>query len=78
MDELSVSVRRIDRTLRVSAVGLFLIVAIWLFRDILLLFFSAVLIGRNRKFIRKPATSTCIADLFSAKGPNTANCAGPE
>jgi len=39
---------------------------------------SAVLIGKKRKFIRKPATRTCRADLFSASGPRTANCAGPE
>jgi predicted PurR-regulated permease PerM len=45
VDELSGSVRRIERTLRVSAVGLFLIIAVWLLRDILLLSFSAVLMA---------------------------------
>ena len=44
-EELTAHVRHIERTLRVSAIGLFLIVAIWLLRDILLLSFSAVVIA---------------------------------
>ena len=39
---------------------------------------SAMLMGRKRKFISKPAINTVAADLPSASGTSTANCAGPE
>lgn len=44
-DKLTAHVRHIERTLRVSAIGLFLAASIWLLRDILLLTFSAVVIA---------------------------------
>ncbi|MET4291877.1 putative PurR-regulated permease PerM [Bradyrhizobium sp. LB1.3] len=44
-DKLTVHIRHIERTLRVSAMGLFLAVSVWLLRDILLLSFSAVVIA---------------------------------
>jgi len=42
---LTTHVRHIERTLRVSAIGLFIAVSVWLLRDILLLTFSAVVIA---------------------------------
>ena len=44
-DKLIVHVRHIERTLRVSAIALFLALSVWVLRDILLLLFSAVVIA---------------------------------
>lgn len=44
-DKLIVHVRHIERTLRVSAIALFLALSVWALRDILLLLFSAVVIA---------------------------------
>lgn len=44
-DKLIVHIWHIERTLRVSAIGIFLAVLVWLLRDILLLSFSAVVIA---------------------------------
>lgn len=42
---MTAHIRHIERTLRASAIGLFLAASVWLLRDILLLSFSAVLIA---------------------------------
>jgi len=39
--KLTAHIRHIERTLRISAIGLFLAASIWLLRDILLLMFTA-------------------------------------
>ncbi|MCK1362877.1 AI-2E family transporter [Bradyrhizobium sp. 62] len=44
-NKLTVHVRHIERTLRVSAIALFFALSVWLLRDILLLLFSAVVIA---------------------------------
>jgi predicted PurR-regulated permease PerM len=44
-DKFLVHVRHIERTLRVSAIALFLALSVWVLRDILLLLFSAVVIA---------------------------------
>lgn len=59
-DKSTAHIRHIERTVRVSAIGLFLAASVWLLRDILLLTFSAVVIAcvwtRSESFC-KPLTS---------------------